>query len=56
MPVKQIEFPLKHPPMMVRSVEADQLIQQMFCPAESAVGSSTISSRIAGRVRRLVQF
>ncbi len=42
-----IEFPLQHPPMMVRSIEADELIQQLFCPPEPAAAASNgLASRI----------
>jgi hypothetical protein len=53
MPTAPIEFPLQHPRMMVRSVEADELIQQIFCPPEPAAAPNGLASRISGSVRRL---
>jgi hypothetical protein len=52
MPVTPIEFPLKHPPMMIRSVEADDLIQELFCPPEVAAPAG-LRARLASKIRRL---
>lgn len=55
MPTAPISFPLKRPPMMVRSVEADNLIQELFCPAEVAVAQpNSLATRIAGRIKAVV--
>lgn len=54
MPAARISFPLKHPPMMVRSAEADNLIQELFCPPEIvAVEPDGLGARIAGKIRSL---
>jgi hypothetical protein len=54
MPTKPIAFPLQHPSMMIRSVEADALIQELFSPPEAAAAQPAgLGAGIAGRIRRL---
>lgn len=55
MPAEPIAFPLKHPKMMVRSVRADELIQEIFCPPEAPTPQPDgLATRIAGRIRSAV--
>ena len=55
MPTKAISFPLRHPPFMVRSVEADILIQERFyTPPPSSIINRLKAhvSRVAHRLER----
>jgi hypothetical protein len=49
MPTAPLAFPLRHPPLMTRCVEADELIQELFCPPEP----TEASNGIAAALRRL---
>ena len=51
MPAQEISFPLKHPQFVMRSVEADNRIQEMFCDlSSSGTPAKGVAARIAGRL------
>jgi len=53
MPTREITFPLKHPPFVTRSVEADYLIQERFCNPGFAkkMPRSNLAARLANKLR-----
>ncbi len=52
MAMQELSFPLKHPPFVVRSVEADHRIQEMFCREGLSNGlQQSLAARISGRLR-----
>lgn len=55
MPTTPISFPLNHPQMMARSVKADNLIQELFCPTEVvAARPNGLATRIARLIKPVV--
>ncbi len=49
--LKELTFPLKHPPFLIRNIELDNLIQDKFCTAEV---SDSFQSRIVKIAKKII--